>query len=115
MLNFAQRLALLKHSLREKGIRQETLAKKLKCSPSTISNTLSGSKETSMVFLLQVLKEADYPLDQVFPDIKEQLSEIIGLLEKGENQEATINLLNLLRLTYNHGQNEARDNTKTAS
>jgi len=49
----------------------------------------------------------------VFPDLRNDLQEIVTLLEKGASQQATTNLLNLMKLT-NHYDQHSKD-TKAAS
>jgi transcriptional regulator with XRE-family HTH domain len=109
MLNFSERLSLIKNSLRKKGLTQKDVAKNLNSHQRIISETLSGNREVPMAFLLELIREADHPVEKVFPNLKEHLAEIVELLEKGASQEATINLINLMKLTNHY------EDTKAAS
>lgn len=110
MLTFSERLALLKNSLREKGKSQEAVAKALNCNQAKVSLALSGNKEVPMAFLLEILNEAEYPIEKIFPEITSQLKEVVKLLEKGASQQATVTLLNLMKLTnyYDRPQEDTK-------
>lgn len=114
MLELKERLSVIRHTLKVNGLSQAALAKKLDCNPAKLSLALSGTKGVPMVFLLEVLRESNHPIEKVFPEIKSELQEIVTLLDQGAQQEATINLLNLLKLTsYQDAQNET--DTEAAS
>ena len=113
MLKFSERLALLKNAIREKDLKQKDLADALGCNQAKVSLALSGTKEVHMEFLLEILLQSEFPIERVFPDLKNDLQAIVTLLEKGASQQATTNLLNLMKLT-NHYDQHSKD-TKAAS
>ncbi|GFD77256.1 hypothetical protein KUL118_01180 [Tenacibaculum sp. KUL118] len=113
MLKFSERLALMKNAIREKGRNQKDIAEALNSNQAKVSLALSGTKEVPMSFLLEILRETEFPIERVFPNLKNDLQEIVTLLEKGASQQATINLLNLMKLT-NHYDQHSKD-TKAAS
>jgi transcriptional regulator with XRE-family HTH domain len=113
MLTFSERLALIKNALREKGLSQKDVAEALNSNQAKVSLALSGTKEVPMEFLLELLRESEYPIEKVFPTLQRDLKDIVALLEKGASQQATVNLLNLMKLTNHYDR--PQEDTQAAS
>lgn len=104
MLSFVDRLKQIKNTMREKKKPQHEVSAALGYSQSWLSQQITGYKQITMLELLKILKEVEHPLEDVFPDIQDQLEEILQLLSKGAQQDATVNLINLLELQKHYGK-----------
>lgn len=104
MFSFVERLSQIKKTMRQNKKTQVEVAENLGSTQSWVSRILSGHEPVQMAFLLRIIQEVDHPIEELFPDLKGQLMEIIRLLEAGAERKATVNLINLIELSNEYDQ-----------
>lgn len=105
MISIRERISLIRNTLRDQGKTQADVAAEMDVYPAKISSILNG-KTPSMWDLLQLIKHSGHDLKKIFPTLESDLRDITSLLEKNENEDALVSLINLLDLTK-HYESEA--------